>query len=221
MIAGGLIGLATGVNKRDQANRDMNTMAQLYQYKQQDEKDEQLAEAQYQDMLAKVKQQANMLLDGDRVAVNNKALEYQREIKRTIKALGGSKKEFLKRGGIATLGKYKRDLLDSNEFQQFKSNKINMEKILMLKEKGMGHLLNNKDQAKLKSYEANGKGDIEYTGLLNEVDVDVDAYAFGHDITPEEVLKDNQNRMKIIANYEADTGYEYKPNNFNEDNLKA
>ena len=219
-IAGGLIGLTANVGKREQAQRDIGTRMQMLNLKKQDEAEEQMAEAQYQDMIAKVQAEADGLLENDRTAINLKAKALQNDIRKKVKALGGSKSAFMKQGGISDLANYKKDLLSSNEYVQYKNNKTNMERILMLKEKGLGHLINEKDMAALNSYNTNGKGKITYTGVLNEIEVDEQAYEWGSIITPEQVLQNSSNRMKIIANWEADTGQDYNPT-YDEEVLKG
>ena len=219
MAIGGLIGLTQNTGKREAARQELNTMMGLVEFKKQQEAEEQQAEIAYNETLAKVQEQANALLENDRLAITQKSLALQDEMKVKIKALGGTKKAFLKAGGISDLANYKKNIVDSQEFQIFKDNKINMERILMVKEKGMGHLLNEQDLKSLQAYNTNGSGKIQYTGLLNEIKVDVQAYELGHEITPEEVLANNQNRMSIIANYEADTQKTYNPRDRNSEHL--
>ena len=214
MAIGGLIGLTQNTGKREAARQELNTMMGLVEYKKQQEAEEQQAEIAYNEALAKVQEEANNLLSGDRIAVKQKSLDLQKQMKEKIRVLGGTKKAFLKAGGISDLANYKKELIDSEEFQGFKENKLNMERILLVKEKGLGSRLNQQDLKLLKQYEINGRGKIQYTGLLNEIKVDVQAYELNHAITPEEVLQNNENRMAIIANMEADKeNFTYDPSN--------
>lgn len=211
MNNGALTGLTADIHKRDSAARDLNTLNSLLMLKKQKEQEEQQAQIAYQEIVGKVQEQTNMLLENDRYAINQKALKLQSDLKEKIKALGGSKRAFMQNGGMNDILQYKNDILNSEEFSRFKNNRINLERLLMVKERGMGHLINIKDEQSLQNYYANNGGEITYTGILNEIDVDENAYAFGHDITPEEVLAVESNRMKIISNFESDTGEKYIP----------
>jgi len=216
---GGLLGLAQNTGRRQSAQRDLNTLRQLHDFKRQGEAEEQQAEVAYQESLARVKAEASNLLEGDRLAINRKAKELQEGLRSKVAALGGSKKAFLRSGGISDLAEYRDKVVGSEEMQMYKNNKINMEKLLMIREKKMGHLINEKDMKSMTQYNATGQGAITYTGLLNEVDVDETLFEWGKEITPDDVLKSGSNRMAIMANYEIDTGMDYNPS-VNDQDLK-
>jgi len=216
----GFQGLSQNTGRRQSAQRELNTLRQLHDFKKQGEMEEQQAEVAYQETLASVKAQADTLLEGDRLAINKKADELQMGLRQKIQALGGSKKSFLKNGGISDLANYKDQVLGSDEMFRYKNNKVNMEKLLMIKERKMGHLINERDYKSMIQYQKDGKGELTYTGLLNEVEVDQTLFEFGQEIKAEDVLKAGSNRMAIIANYEADTGQTYNPS-YDDKDLKA
>jgi hypothetical protein len=220
MNTGGLLGLTKGINSQEQANQDLRTMAQMLGMKKMEEAEQMQAEEQINATIQKVRDQTNMLLENDRLQVNSRAQELRQDIRKKLRDLGGDRKAFLKNGGMQTLRDYESKILDSDEFLTFKNNKINMEKILMVKESGKGHLLNQRDVTALTEYQANGKGKITYTGLNHEVEIDPMAFEYGQQVTPAQVIAWGNNRQAILANFEADMGIPY-PHSYNDALLQA
>lgn len=196
---GGLLGLTHRTNKRAAAQQDRALIAQMYQTKKQEDAENQAAILAQQDLYDKINQQTFALLENDRSAINKKAHFLQEKIRRQMKLYGNNRAEFMKNGGMKMLMEYKNSILGSEEFMKYKNNKNNMEKILAIREKGLGARMTEQDIINLKNYEKYGTGDITYHGLLNEIKIDPTLYDYGHEITPLEIMRGN-NRMNIIAN---------------------
>jgi hypothetical protein len=198
----GLAGLTHQAGKRESARADLNTLNQLHNLKQEEEKQEQqaaLIEQQYYDG---IRTEADKLLSGDRKRINNKAASIQSEIRKNIKLFGGSRKKFMANGGMAMIGDYKNKVLDSDEFQTYKENKVNMEKILDLKQKNLGHLLTPQDQLALKNYNKDGFGKITYAGLMSEIQIpDKDLFDYGSQIGPSDIVATGSNTTKLLSNF--------------------
>jgi len=198
----GMIGLTHQAGKREAARNDIDTLSKLYGLKKQEEAEEQKAVAQEQQYYDAIRVEADKLLSGDRKRINSKAVSIQSEIRKNIKLFGGSRKKFMANGGMAMIGDYKNKVLDSEEFQVYKENKVNMEKILDLKQKNLGHLLTPQDQLALKNYDDNGSGRITYSGLMNEIEIPKDSlFDYGSDIGPSDIIATGSNTMKLVSNF--------------------
>lgn len=198
---GALIGLTANTNKRESARADLATLGQLYNMKKQEEAEEQQAQATEAQFYEDIRAKADELLAGDRERINKRAAALRADVKERIRLLGGSRSKFFNNGGIATLSKYREDVLGSHEMQVYKQNKVNLERILAVKEKGMGHLLTPQDQQALEEYYANGQGIIKYSGLMNEIEMpDPMAFDYGKQMTPSDIMDWGNNKMKLVAN---------------------
>lgn len=201
----GRIGLTHNVNKREAARQDMATMNQLYQMKKQQELEEQQAALMEQQYYEQIRKQADEMLVGDRKIINEKAKSLQGQIREQIKAFGGSRAKFMASGGMAMIGDYTNDLLNSDEVARFKENKKNLEILLDIEQKQLGHLLSDRDRMALDEYRKYGRGTITYSGLKNQVEMPpsdsiwMDQYATGLDI-----LLYGENYMKILGNFAID-----------------
>lgn len=198
----GLLGLTHQAGKRESARADLNTLSQLHSLKKGEEAQEQqaaLVEQQYYDG---IRAEADKLLVGDRKKINAKAVSIQSEIRKNIKLFGGSRKKFMANGGVAMIGDYKNQVLDSNEFTTYKENKVNMERILDLKQKNLGHLLTPQDQLALENYERTGSGKITYSGLMSEIEIpESNLFDYGSQIGPSDIVATGSNKMKLLSNY--------------------
>lgn len=198
----GLTGLTHQTNKRQAAKDDLKTLSQLYSLKKSEENEEMQAAAMEQKYYDDIKAEADKLLAPDRIALNNKAKSIQSEIRKNIKLFGGSKKKFMANGGLAMIGSYKSQVLDSEENQIAKENKVNMERILDIKQKNLGHLLTPQDQMALENYERNGGGRITYSGLMSEIEIpNSNLFDYGTNISPIDIIGTGANKMKLISNY--------------------
>lgn len=198
----GLIGLTHQAGKREAARHDLNVLTQLHHMKKEEEREEQAAALAEQQYYENLRSEADKLLSGDRKKINEKAKSIQSEIRKNIKLFGGSRKKFLANGGLSMISDYKNQVLNSEEFQIYKENKINMERILDVKQKNLGHLLTPQDQLALENYERNGHGRITYSGLMNEIEIpDSNLFDYGTEISELDILATGSNKMKLIANY--------------------
>lgn len=201
----GLTGLTHRIDKRARDQENLTMLSQLYEMKQNEELKEQEAALIEQQYYKAIRDEADKMLAGDRKRINEKSKAIQAQIKQQIKAFGGSRSKFMANGGMAMLGDYSNDLLGSEEVATYKQNKVNLEKLLDAKAKGMGHLIPMADQNSLDAYGRNGVGTITYSGLKNEVELpDPNSLVFGTYASPGEILLQGQNYSKILANYKID-----------------
>lgn len=201
----GLIGLTHNVDKRQSARDDLATMGKLVEMKKGQEQDEQKAALIEQQYYEQIRKEADSMLTGDRKKINERSKSIQGQIRKQIKAFGGSRSKFMANGGLAMLGDYTRGVLESPEVARYKTNKTNLEQILDIKKKGMGHLLSARDERALKEYNEHGTGDISYSGLKNEIDMPPsDSFLFGTYATPAQMLMHDENYIKILGNYKID-----------------
>ena len=201
----GRVGLAHNVDKRSSARMDLAVMGQMVQQKKELEAEEQQAALIEQKFYEQIRAEAEQMLAGDKSKINARSKNLQAQIRSQIKANGGSRSKFLANGGVAVLGDYSKNLLESKEVAQFKENKINLEQLLEIKKKGMGHLLADKDRLSLSEYNKHGTGTISYSGLKSEIEIPpADSFMFGTYATPMEMLQHGENYMKILGNYKID-----------------
>lgn len=215
----GMTGLTHNVNKRESAQRDMATYEKLVNMKKQSEAEEQQAALIEQQYYERLRKEAEQMLAGDRKAINEKSKSIQSQIRSQIRAFGGSRAKFMANGGMALIGDYTNNVLDSDEVQTYKQNKINLEKILDIKEKKMGHLLTENDKQSLKDYETNGSGTITYAGLMNEIVIpDANKFEFGTYTIPSDILRNGDNFIRILANYQLENP-DYDPGSESQDKV--
>jgi hypothetical protein len=216
------MGLAANTGKRDAAYVELEQMGKLLAMKKGNEAEEANAIKLQEEYYAKIKEEADLLLDGDRKAINEKAKSLQSDIKNKIRLFGGSTRKFMANGGAATISGYTRNVLESDELFTYKNNKTNLEKIIDAKSKGFGHLIAPQDEFALQNYNENGRGTITYSGLLNEIEIPASGeFDYGHRITPHEILYANEsNKMKLLANFLIENPNR-KPEEITDDILKS
>ena len=198
----GMAGLTANTGKRESARLDLETMGKMVQMKEADEAKEQQAALMEQQYYDRIRGEADKLLDGDRRAINEKAKSVQAEIRNNIRLFGGSRQKFMANGGMALIGDYSNQILDSPELQTYRKNKENLTRILDLKEKNMGHLLTPQDQMALEAYERDGRGTITYSGVMNEIEIPKsDLFDYGYQMTPMDIYLTGSNKMKLTANW--------------------
>ena len=126
----------------------------------------------------------------------------QQEAKKQIKLYGGDRKKFIQNGGHELLGGYVNQVVGSEEMQRYKENKENLVRIMDAQEKGMGGMLLERDIQAMQRYQQTGEGSITYGGLLSQIDLpDSDNYDLGQDIPLEDIMRHENNYMKILSNY--------------------
>jgi hypothetical protein len=201
LVSAGRIGLAANLNKRESARQDMDTLSRLVQMKEQDEQAEMQAALAEQQYYERIRQETDKMLEGDRMQINKKAKAIQRQISDNIKLFGGSRKKFLASGGLGMLNDYSNTLLDSEEVQTYKANKVNLEKILDLKEKGMSDLILPRDMQALEDYQRNGRGTITYGGVMNQIEMPPNAaFTFGENAETMDIVMYKNNKTKLLGN---------------------
>jgi hypothetical protein len=205
LASAGLTGLTANVGRRESAQQELATLGKLVEMKKQKEVEEQqaaLIEQQYYD---KIRAEADKMLVGDRKAINEKSKSIQGQIRQQIKAFGGSRAKFMANGGLSMIGDYTNQVLNSDEVQQYKENKINLERLFDAQGKKLGHLISDGDMQSLRNYQSEGKGKIKYSGLMNELVMpDEMAFAFGTQATATDILYNEENFMKTVGNFQID-----------------
>lgn len=202
-IGAGYIGLYEANTRRQTAKEEFDILQSVINDVKLEREKEAQADLQEQMYYESISKFAENLLEEDRNAINRKARQMASSVRQHIRDSGGSVKKFFENGGHRMLGTYKSSIINSDEASEYIENKKNLEKILELQQKGLGHLINPKDLYNLKERQKNGSGRITYSGMLNEVDISKMAndYAYGEYISPEDIL--NRNYMAILGNYKS------------------
>ena len=196
----GMTGLASGIDRVDEAQRGLATLQQLDNGIQKDKAESLLMQEMEAKQYEEIQNKASELLEPDRDRIRAKSIHLQSAIRSKIKEYG-SRKAFFENGGLSLLSKYKTDLLTSKETTLYKDNKENMTKILAMQEAGKGGMLSKIDLINLQNYQ-NGKSDvITYSGLKSEVDIPEKAFDYGSVIASEKILHYGNNYMKIYGNF--------------------
>lgn len=198
----GLSALAGSLGARELKDRQFQETMMMDQYVRGQQKEDeayQLQEQQYYQML---NEKADGLLGPDREKVNQKALAFQSDIKKKIRMYGGDRKLFMQNGGNGVMANYSSSITNSEEFTTYKENKENLARILSIQEKGMGHLLVQKDVDSMQAYERNKGGKISYSGVMSEIELpDQNNYDLGAPIPMSDIMNNKENYMKILGNY--------------------
>lgn len=202
---GGLTGLTKAINTSESARNDLNTLTALSENIKRDQAESlayQELEAQQYDEISKM---ASTLLEKDRNKINEKSLLLQANIREQIGQFG-SRKKFFQSGGLASLKRYKSDLMNSEEVARYTDNKTNLERIFQLQVAGKGHLLAPSDLRALQDYE-NGQSDkIKFSGLMSEIEYPAEFYEFGKEIPDLNILTYKDNYARIYGNYITENG---------------
>ena len=194
-----LAGLSKGV---DYAARDQREFAQMGNI----EKD--IAKTKQADMMAQeveakqyeeIAKSAENMLGPDRLKIQSKSLELQKNIRAKIEEYG-SRRAFFENGGVALLSKYKSEVLSSPETLGYFDNKKNMEQLMKIQADGKGHLISDNDKKALEDYNAGvGDGKITYSGMKSEVVIPEKYGNYGDDIPVETILRSNY--LQIYNNW--------------------
>lgn len=205
LSSAGLIGLTQRTDKRAQTQSDLAVMEKMLLMKKDQEAEEQKAAVMEQAYYDRIRAEADKMLVGDRKKINEKSKSIQQQIRTQIKAFGGSKAKFMANGGLSLIGDYTNGVLDSEEVQTYRNNKTNLEKLLDLKEKGLGHLLVAVDKNSLDEYNKNGYGTITYSGVKNQVDIPPsNLFDRGKKAEATDIFAFEQNQIKIRGNFALD-----------------
>ena len=95
------------------------------------------------------------------------------------------------------MSEYRNGVINSEEASQYIDNKKNMERILDMQSKGLGHLINPIDMYNLNQYHKNGEGKISFTGSLNEIEMlPPESVEWGEEITADKILSYKNNYTK-------------------------
>lgn len=142
---------------------------------------------------------AEQMLAPDRVKIQAKSLELQKNIRAKIEEYG-SRQAFFKNGGIALLSKYKSEVLSSPETLGYMDNKKNMEQLMKIQADGKGHLIADADKLSLENYNLGlGDGKVSYSGMKSEVVIPEKYGNYGEDIPTETILRSNY--LQIYNNW--------------------
>lgn len=194
-----LSGLSKSVDYVGQNQREFAQMENVEKGIARNEQASMMAQELEAKQYEEIANKASEMLAPDRVKIQAKSLELQRNIRSKIEEYG-SRKAFFENGGIALLSKYKSDVLNSPETLGYTDNKKNMEQLMKLQADGKGHLIADMDKQALDNYNAGvGDGKISYSGMKSEVTIPEKYYNYGEDVPTEVILKSNY--LQIYNNW--------------------
>lgn len=193
-------GLSSGPDKNERVQRELGTLQQLSSMIEKERQEEMMFQEMEANQIEEIQKHAESLLERDRQKISAKAIQLGNNIKDEIGRYG-SRKAFFANGGYAKLREYKNNILYSEEANRYKDNKINLERILKIQEAGKGALLAKQDLEALKRYENGEDVAITYSGMKSEVDIPEDAFQFGDNIPPGEILRHGNNYAAIYGNW--------------------
>lgn len=196
-----LTGLSKSVDRVAETQREFATMENLQNDIAKDEQASMMAQELEAKQYEEIANKAAEMLAPDRVKIQAKSLELQKEIRSKIEEYG-SRKAFYENGGIALLSKYKSGVLTSPETLSYLDNKKNMETLLKIQESGKGHLISERDLKSMADYN-NGVGDgkITYGGLKAEVKIPHEFFNYQEEIPAGNILAFGSNKMAIYGNW--------------------
>lgn len=193
-------GLASGPDKNARVQRELGTLQQLSNMVEKERQEELMFQEMEANQIEEIQKQAEGMLERDRQKINAKAIQLGSNIKDEIGRYG-SRRAFFANGGYAKLREYKNNILNSEEANRYRDNKINLERILKLQEAGKGAFIAKQDLEALKRYENGEDVAITYSGMKSEVDIPEDAFQFGDNIPPGEILRYGNNYAAIYGNW--------------------
>lgn len=197
-----LMGMLNTVDKNQQAKENLATLDNLSTFVDNKRKQEQENQAKLAAFQEQISKEANELLGYDKIAINNLARKSFDVVRNKIKSYGGNLERFYSEGGVTLLSDYKNSIVNSSQMAQFQENKKNMEILLEMEKKGMGHLINPVDKANMDNYRKNKGGKVTYTGQLIDVEMPPsDQFDINTDAGIEYIINFNNNRLKLMNNY--------------------
>ena len=195
-----LQGLYGRQQKVDRNKEELATLQSLKKEKEADEDKEQQSQMQKAAYDKQVSDFSDKLLGPDRDKINQKAKILQSRVREELKNYGGDMSKFMANGGHTFLNDYKTSLLSSPESTNYLDNKSNMDKLVSIQMSGKGHLINQNDLFSMKEYNKNGGGKVNFTGMLNEIQMpDANSYDYNTEIPSEDIL--DKNHVAIYGNY--------------------
>lgn len=201
-IGAGYSGLYANTNKREGAKQELATLTLLNNQVRQEKADQEAAQLKEQAYYEQISKYADTLLAPDRARINQKAQSMSSLVRNHVKLYGGDMQKFFENGGHRIMGDYKSSIINSEESSQYLENKKNMERILDMQQKGLGHLINPTDMFNLQKYQSGEGRKISYTGQLLEVKMpDTNTEIWGKEITADRILHHEGNYAKFYANY--------------------
>ena len=194
--------LSQSLNDRTSGDRDFQATMALDQYAKQEQAAKQEAAFQEQRYYELINEKADGLLGYDREQIQKRASKLQSDIREKIAMYGGDRRRFMANGGHSQLGKYSGDILNSREFTTYRNNKENLTRIMDAQQKGLGHLLLQKDIDSMEAYKNNKGGEITYGGIQSEIELpDARNYDIGTDVPITDIITHKENFMRIVGNY--------------------
>ena len=198
----GYQGLFSGSSKAEQSKQNLLVAEQLSQFnskKRKEQEEDQMKVAAMQD---EIRKQTDQLLGYDKKKLNEAKRNAFNIVRQQIAANGGDYSRFRANGGASVLENYKNSILNSDAMISYQENQKNMERILEMEKKGMGHLINPVDRANMQSYQRNKGGKITFTGQLMDVKLpDGKDYDWNTNAPVEDILRYDGNYTKIMNNY--------------------
>ena len=198
----GYAGLFASAHKNQMAKDNLVVAEQLSNFTDKKRKEEEENQAKVGLMQDEIKKQTDQLLGYDRKKLREIQTGALNTLKNQIAANGGDYSRFMNNGGRAILDNYKSSILNSDLYSNYQENQKNMQTILELEKKGMGHLINPVDRANMNAYQRNKGGKISYTGQMMQVELpDGRNYDWNTNAPVKHILYYNGNYTKIMENY--------------------
>lgn len=198
----GYAGLFASADKNQMAKDNLVVAEQLSNFTDKKRKEEEENQAKVGLMQDEIKKQTDQLLGYDRKKLREIQTGALNTLKNQIAANGGDYSRFMNNGGRAILDNYKSSILNSDLYSNYQENQKNMQTILELEKKGMGHLINPVDRANMNAYQRNKGGKISYTGQMMQVELpDGRNYDWNTNAPVKDILSYKDNYTKIMENY--------------------
>lgn len=198
----GYAGLFASADKNQMAKDNLVVAEKLSNFTDNKRKEEEENQAKVGLMQDEIKKQTDQLLGYDRKKLREIQTGALNTLKNQIAANGGDYSRFMNNGGRAILDNYKSSILNSDLYSNYQENQKNMQTILELEKKGMGHLINPVDRANMNAYQRNKGGKISYTGQMMQVELpDGRNYDWNTNAPVKDILSYKDNYTKIMENY--------------------
>lgn len=203
----------TSLGNKDRKYRELSLLQGMEQKLEQEKQQEIQSEVAYSQYEDQVNLFSQSLLEEDRKKIRGLHEKGQMFLREELKKHGGSYSEFMKNGGIRVLQNYKNSIINSEEALMYKKNAENLAHIIKARDAGKGGFINGVDLKNLEMYQANGGGEITYNGLLSPIEMPpASSYGLGHQIPPEQILKNKNNYSAILSNYMRENPDKPQPN---------
>lgn len=209
-------GLAKSVDYVGETQREFFQLENVQREIEKSQQENMLAQEMEAKQYEEIAKSASEMLGPDRLKIQAKSLELQKNIRAKIEEYG-SRKAFFANGGVGLISKYKNDVINSAESMSYNDNKKNMESLMKIMADGKGHLISDIDKRSLDEYNSGtGSGKISYSGMKSEVVIPEKYYNYGQNVPAEVILKSNY--LQIYNNWLLDNP---TLNNLTGDSLKS